>query len=111
MIELEKLLKVDQLMTRISYLIIMVNFICLIEKDLAISQCPVAQEKHETWCQLKKSDGSFVKLIIIHWRLFVVVGHAHSLSHVHVDQTEKADWEQNRQEKAVEKADEDLNHD
>ena len=37
MIKFDKLLKIDQLVTRISNLITMLNFIGLIEKDLTIS--------------------------------------------------------------------------
>jgi hypothetical protein len=82
----------------------------LIKEYLSIAKGPIAEEKHEAWRQFKDLNGPLVQLLIIHRWLSIVVGHAHPLGHVHVDEAKQSNREQNGQEHAIEKGDEDLHH-
>lgn len=77
----------------IKALIFIVNFTSFIEKDLPVTQSPIAKEEHQHWSKPEDIEYLLIELIVVHWWLSIVVGQTESFNYVHVTDTDESNWE------------------
>ena len=72
---------------------------------MIVSEAPVAEEHHKDRCPLKEVECSVVQRFIVHWRALEEVSNQNGVDNVQVEESERSDWEEDRQSHPVHKCD------